>query len=163
MTVLEDAAALRREGRHEQAREVLIAATSSQPHDARLQYAAACVHDALGREAEAIPFYRRALAGELPPDERRSAFTGLGSTYRTLGRYDDARDTLRAGLIEFPDAHEMTVFLAMTLHNLGEHKRAIESLLKLVVATTADPEIKAYGPAIEFYAQDVDRTWGGPG
>jgi hypothetical protein len=35
----------------------------------------------------------------------------------------------------------------------------VELLLRLVAATSADPEVRAYGGAIEFYAQDVDRTW----
>ena len=85
-----------------QAREVLLPLAAAAPHDAEIQYETACVHDSLGFEAEAVPFYRAALAGKLAPDARRGAFTGLGSTYRTLGRFAEARDTLEQGLAEFP-------------------------------------------------------------
>jgi hypothetical protein len=95
----------------------------------------------------------------IEPDERRGAFTGLGSTYRTLGCFAEARDTLEQGIAEFPDASEMRVFLAMTDCNLGQSRKAVEALLSLLAQTTYDPAIAAYRRAIEFYAQDVDRTW----
>jgi thioredoxin-like negative regulator of GroEL len=95
----------------------------------------------------------------LEPDARRGAFTGLGSTNRTLGRFAEARDALEQGLAEFPDANEMRVFLAMADHNLGQSRKAVESLLSLLAQTTNDPAIAVYRRAIEFYAQDVDRTW----
>ena len=46
-----------------QAREVLLPLAAAAPHDAEIQYETACVHDSLGFEAEAVPFYRAALAG----------------------------------------------------------------------------------------------------
>ena len=105
-----------------------------------------------GLEAEAVPFYLAALAGQLPPVARRSAYTGLGGTYRTLGLFKQARATLENGLREFPSANEMRVFLAMVHHNLGESKVAVEGLLHVLVVTTNDPELRAYARAIEFYA-----------
>ena len=84
---LPSAQELRAAGKHEQARELLVSLARRFPVDAVVQYEAACVHDFLGLEAEAVPFYLAALAGELPLPLRRSAFTGLGSTYRTLGSF----------------------------------------------------------------------------
>lgn len=156
---LETARALRAAGRHDEARAVLVPLAHAAPDDAQLQYETACVHDFLGLEAQAVPYYTAALAGALPAAARRSAFTGLGSTYRTLGRYEEARRTLEAGLAEFPQAHEMRVFLAMVQHNLGRSRHAVESLLQLLARTSADEEIRAYAAAIEFYAQDVERVW----
>ena len=156
---LQQAQELRTAGKHEQAREILIELARGSPIDAVVQYEAACVHDFLGLEAEAVPFYLAALAGELPPPLRRSAFTGLGSTYRTLGLFQQAKSTLVQGLAEFPQANEIHVFLAMTCFNLGEHKFAVESLLRILASTTSDPEVKAYARAIDFYAQDIERTW----
>jgi tetratricopeptide (TPR) repeat protein len=156
---LQHAQELRSAGKHEQAREVLVSLANQSPSDAVVQYQAACVHDFLGLEAEAVPFYVQALAGELPAALRRSAYTGLGSTYRTLGLYRQAQETLVQGLSEFPEANEIRVFLAMASYNLGQAKSAVESLLKLVASTSADPEIKSYARAIELYAQDIDRSW----
>ncbi len=151
--------ALRREGRHEDARALAVRLAAEVPRDAELQYEAACVHDALGREAEAVPFYRSAIEGGLPPDLLRGAFLGLGSTYRALGRYEDAERTLREGLARFPDAPEIRTFLAMTLHNLGRSKEAVEGLLRVLAETSSDPYLARYRNAIAFYAGDVERSW----
>jgi thioredoxin-like negative regulator of GroEL len=63
------------------------------------------------------------------------------------------------GLEAFPDANEIKIFLAMTQYNLGRSKDAVELLLRVVATTSADPDVRAYAGAIEFYAQDVRRRW----
>lgn len=151
--------ALRRDGKHEEARALALALLQSAPDDAELQFEAACVHDFLGLEAEAVPFYRAALAGDLNSAHRRQAYLGLGSTLRVLGRYAESGEVLARGLEAFPDANEIRIFLAMTQHNLGRSKDAVELLLRVVAATSADPEVRAYAGAIEFYAQDIGRKW----
>ncbi len=150
---------LRAAGRHEEARRLLISLIDGNPADAELQYETACVHDFLGMESEAVLYYVAALSGTLGDQSRRRAYTQLGSTYRTLGRYREAEDTLTSGLRLYPQAAEMKVFLAMTLHNLGKSKAAIETLLVVLTQTTADPDIRAYGRAIDFYAADIERAW----
>lgn len=157
---LTDALALRDQGQHEQARTLLLRLVAEAPGDAEIQYETACVHDKLGLEAEAVPFYLAALAGSLPDDKLRRAYLGLGSTYRTLGRYVESERTLLEGLTRFPGAPELRAFLAMTWHNLGRSKAAVECLLELLAATSADEHVRTYERAIAFYAQDVDRTWG---
>jgi tetratricopeptide (TPR) repeat protein len=95
----------------------------------------------------------------LAPEQLRSAYLGLGSTYRALGQYQAAERTLREGLARFPDARELKTFLAMALHNLGESKRAVELLLSVLAETSADEHVRSYREAILFYAQDIDRSW----
>lgn len=150
---------LRREGRHEEALTLALRALESAPDDAELRFELACLHDYLGREAEAVPHYRAALQGRLAASSRRQALLGLGSTLRTLGRYAEAHEVLAQGVAEFPDAAEIQVFLAMALHNLGRGKEALELALRLLAANSADAEIRAYRRAIELYAQDLDRAW----
>lgn len=150
---------LRREGRHEEARELLSAMAMQHPADAELHYEAACVHDFLGLEDAAVPYYLTALRGPLAPERRRSAFLGLGSTYRALGKYAEADATLEAGLAEFPDANDLKVFRAMVDYNLGRAKRAVESLLVLLAQTSRDDAVRDYAGAIAFYARDIDRVW----
>lgn len=153
------ARALRADGRHAEARDLLVRLLAHEPDDPELQFEAACVHDHLGEEAAAIPCYRAAIAKGLSGAPLRSAFLGLGSTYRTLGRYVEAEATLREGLAQFPHAPEIEVFLAMTLHNRGQSKAAVEGLLRLLAESSQDAQIQAYRRAILFYAEDVDRTW----
>ena len=156
---LQQAKELRAAGKHEQARELLLGLAREFPADSAIQYETACVHDSLGLEAEAVPFYVAALAGTLPAPLRRGAFLGLGSTYRTLGLFRQAHDTLTQGIAEFPQANELHVFRAMASYNLGDAKASVETLLRLLVGTTNDPDVKAYARAIEFYAEDIDQTW----
>ena len=153
------ARALRAAGKHTEARDVLIALAANDKTSAEVQFEAACAHDYLGEEAAAVPYYRAAIEGGLTGEQLRSAFLGLGSTYRTLGQFAEAEVTLRKGLERFPEANEIKVFLAMVLHNLGHSKLAIESLLALLAQTSNDSHIRAYQRAICFYAQDVECTW----
>jgi tetratricopeptide (TPR) repeat protein len=151
---------LRSRGHNEQARALLLQMARERPQDARVQYETACVHDALGHEREAVPYYVEALRLGLSGDERRSAYLGLGSTYRVLGQYQEAKETLLAGLAQFPDAAELRVFLAMSLYNLGDYHAATATLLTVIAETSRDPHVRAYERAIRLYAEDLDRRWG---
>jgi tetratricopeptide (TPR) repeat protein len=155
----EQVLAVRRAGDHEGACTLAASLAAASPEDAELQFEAACVHDFLGREAQAVPFYLAALSGSLPPEQQRSAYLGLGSTYRVLGRYAAAETTLREGLARFADAAELQTFLAMALHNLGQSKQAVELLLKVLAQSSTDVHLQHYREAILFYAQDVERSW----
>jgi tetratricopeptide (TPR) repeat protein len=159
MSPTEQVLSLRRAGKHEEACTLAVSLAAQLPGDAELQYHAACVHDFLGREAQAVPFYLAALAGALSVENRRSAYLGLGSTYRALGQYAAAEHTLREGLARFPDAAELKVFLAMALHNLGQSKQAVELLLTVLAESSSDAQIQGYREAILFYAQDIERSW----
>jgi tetratricopeptide (TPR) repeat protein len=117
------------------------------------------VYDFLGLEKEAVPYYLAAMENDLPEAELRAAYLGLGSTYRILGQYSESKQILLKGLKVFPEAEEMKIFLAMTLYNLGEHREAVSSLLKIVMDTTRNADIKNYERAIRFYANDLDKNW----
>ncbi|MGW1818458.1 tetratricopeptide repeat protein [Streptomyces sp. NPDC002125] len=156
---LAEAVRLREQGHPEQARERLLALTASFPDDADVAYQTAWVHDVLGLEAEAVPYYERCLQGEgLTEEDRRGALVGLGSTYRVLGRFGQAVETLRRGVEEFPDDGALRTFLSMALFNTGEHHEAMQLLLHLVATTSDSPHVRSYRPAIEHYAADLTRT-----
>jgi tetratricopeptide (TPR) repeat protein len=156
---LAEALALRKAGELEQARTALLTLARQHPNDARILYETAGIHDRLGCEADAVPFYQQAIALGLPEADLRSAYTCLGSTFRTLGRYQEALETLQAGKEKFPQAREIDVFLALTLHNLGRHTKAMQLLLDTLLDTSANTDINAYERALRFYAQDIDKTW----
>ncbi|MEV5971395.1 tetratricopeptide repeat protein [Streptomyces sp. NPDC051921] len=159
---LAEAVALRGAGHREEARDRLVALAERLPDDAEVAYQTAWAHDVLGLEAEAVPYYERALAartahGGLTSEDRRGALLGLGSTYRTLGRYEAAVATLRRGTEEFPEDGALRAFLAMALYNTGEHHDAVRLLLRLLAETSDDPHVRQYHEAIAHYAEDLDR------
>jgi len=158
---LAEAVALRVAGEPEQARQLLLPLAAKFPADAEVAYQTAWVHDVLGLETEAVPFYERALAGDgLSEEDRRGALLGYASTLRTLGRYPDAVAAFRRGVAEFPDDNALRTFYAMALYNVGEHHEAMRGLLSLLATTSADPEIQRYRRAIEHYAQDLNAISG---
>jgi tetratricopeptide (TPR) repeat protein len=147
---------LREQGRHEEAREELLALSERHPGDPVIAYQTAWVHDALGLEAEAVPFYERALAGEgLSAGDRLGAFVGYGSTLRVLGRHDDALEAFRRGLAEFPGDQALRTFTAMALYNVGQAREAVGTLLKVLAETEA---VGGYRRAVLYYADNLDET-----
>jgi predicted Zn-dependent protease len=154
------AVALREAGALDEARELLLELSAAAPDDAQVACQTAWVHDALGLERDAVPYYVAALDGTgLSAVERRGALLGLGSTYRTLGQYTEAVAVLEAGVHEFPTDRALAVFLAIAQYNTGDAKEAVSGLLTLLVDTTSDQEIQRYHRAITQYAEDLDRVW----
>ncbi|MFF2523379.1 tetratricopeptide repeat protein [Streptomyces liangshanensis] len=157
--LLSGAVRLREEGRHEEARAALLDLAARFPQDAEVAYQAAWIHDVLGLEAEAVPYYERALAGDaLSEEDRRGALLGLGSTYRVLGRYGQAVETLRLGVARYPEDGALRAFLAMALYNTGAHREATGTLLEVLAATSGDPSVQRYRRALTHYAGDLDAT-----
>lgn len=153
---LTEAVRLREAGSREEARALLLDLSERHPGDAEIAYQTAWVHDALGLEAEAVPFYERALGGTgLAAADRLGAFTGLGSTFRVLGRYDEALETFRRGLAEFPGDTGLRTFMAMALYNAGQSREAVGTLLKVLAETEA---VGRYRRAVDYYADNLDET-----
>jgi len=156
---LAQAVAKRADGEDEEALALLVALQAEHPEDAEVNLQCAWAHDKLGLESEAVPYYERALELGLSEQSLHDALLGLGSTYRSLGRYDAALETLDRGVTAFPDDSAMRVFRAMALYNNGRHKEASETLLRLLIDTTADQAIIRYRGALDEYAADLNRTW----
>lgn len=151
--------AARREGRDDEAMAMALALHADWPDDPDVNLQCAWIHDKLGLEGEAVPFYERALELGLGADDRDDALLGLGSTYRTLGRYEESLATLTRGVEEFPAHAGMKVFRAMALYNCGRAKEACESLLEVIATTPQTEPLGGYQPAILEYSKDLDRVW----
>jgi len=90
--------------------------------------------------------------------KRERAFLGLGSTYRGLGEYPQAEETLRRGLKEFPQSRPLQVFLAMALYNTQRYNEALELALTNLAETTADETLQYYKRGISYYAAHLDEV-----
>ena len=144
----------------EEARTLLLDLAAAYPDDAEITFQTAVVHDNLGLSREAIPFYVRALEQGLSGPDLERALLGLGSTYRGLGDYQQAEETLRRGTREFPHNRAIQVFLAMTLYNLQDYKEAMELVLTNLMETTSDEKLQYFKRGISYYALHLDETWG---
>ena len=150
---------LREDEKHEEARTTLLQLHSEYPDDAQVNLQSAWIHDLLGLEREAIPFYESAVALGLSGDDLQNALLGMGSTYRCIGEYHKAKETFEKAIGHFPNNNEFRVFLSMTLYNLNEHNKAMEMLLTSLLDTTKDEGILGYERALRFYADKLDQTW----
>ncbi|MFJ7752975.1 tetratricopeptide repeat protein [Peribacillus muralis] len=159
MESLEKALSLRANKEYELSKHVLQELAKRNPGDATIRYQCAWSLDILGLEAEAVSHYEAAIELGLPDEEAKGAYLGLGSTYRTLGKYAQAKRTLEAGLEKFPDDKALSVFRAMVFYNLGQHNQAMESLLKIIAETSNDRDIQSYAKAIEFYSDKLDTMF----
>lgn len=156
---LTSAIQLRESHKHEEARTLLLALHAEFPNDPQVNYQCAWIHDLLGLEREAIPYYEKAVQTGLSGDDLKGALLGMGSTYRCIGKYQKAKETFEHALDLFPNNHEFKVFLAMTYYNFGEHARAMELLLNSIADTSKDEGIIHYQRAIRFYSEKLDETW----
>ena len=156
---LASAIKLRESEKHEEARKLLLELHDEFPNDPQVNYQCAWIHDLLGLEREAIPFYEKAIQSGLSGDELKSALLGLGSTYRCTGEYQKSIDLFQHALTLFPYAHEFNVFLAMAYYNSREHSKAMELLLNSLVYTSKDEGILRYQRAIRFYSDKLNQTW----
>ena len=155
---LKRAIRLREAGRLEEARAILLELMEGNPDDAAVAYQCAWVHDRMGREREAISFYERAISLGLSGRDLEGAILSLGSSHRATGGYAKAAEVLQGGVERFPQNRAMQVFLAMALHNFGDHEEAMGILLRNLAETSADPEIASYERAISFYASRLNET-----
>jgi len=156
---LASAVHLREIEKHQEARQLLLELHNEYPNDPQVNYQCAWIHDLLGLEREAIPFYEKAIQAGLNGADLKSALLGMGSTYRCIGDYQKSIDTFQQALKLFPNAHEFNVFLAMAYYNIGEHDKAMELLLTSLVNTSNDEGVLRYQRAIRFYSDKLNQTW----
>ncbi|KOS63686.1 tetratricopeptide repeat protein [Lysinibacillus agricola] len=150
---------LRENGQLEEANQLIVALVQEEPENGFYHYHCAWTYDSIGKEKEAVPHYERAIKLGLAREDLEGTYLGLGSTYRTLGQYEQSKRIFEQALSEFPEAEHLKVFYAMTLYNLGEHSKAMETLLNTLILTTKHEGIKDYSKAIKFYSDKLDQTW----
>lgn len=150
---------LRKEKKYTQAKDAMLQLLATDPNHGENHYQMAWCYDNLGEERLAVPHYIQAISLGLCPSSLEGAYLGLGSTYRSLGRYTEAKETFETAILKFPDKNNLKVFYAMTLYNLQEHNKAMEILLQQLAASSNDESILEYKQAILFYSDKLDEKW----
>lgn len=142
-----------------QALEILGQLTSQEPGNAKAWFEFAGAYDGLGREAEALPHYHRALEigfGQLPPEDQPRLFLQLGSTLRNLKKYEESRKVLLEGIDHFPQNASLKAFLGLTAYSCGEYRQAAKLFLQASLPETGDSSMRDYSRALRFYAEQID-------
>ncbi|MGH3400462.1 MAG: tetratricopeptide repeat protein [Streptosporangiaceae bacterium] len=106
--------------------------------------------DSAGRERQAVPLYRQALATGLDGPRRRQAVIQLSSSLRVLGQAQESVALLRAeraaGSDELDDA--VSGFLALALADAGAEREAVS-----VALAALGPHVPRYQRALGSYAR----------
>ncbi|MEK4404684.1 tetratricopeptide repeat protein [Sporosarcina sp. FSL K6-6792] len=164
--LLDKAIELREDGRAKQdqdilkeARTLLLEMVATYPDHAEVNYQAGIAHDNSGLGEEAIPYYVKALKQGLAGPDLQRCLLGLGSTYRALGYYQEAVETLRRGVTEFPEHRGLQIFYSMALYNSKNYKQAMEIVLTNLMETTSDENLQYFKRGISYYADHLDETW----
>jgi tetratricopeptide (TPR) repeat protein len=119
-------------------------------NDPAALYEWASVHDALDREADAVPLYRRALELGLEQPRRQMATIQLASSLRNVGEPGAAAELLRDLPHDEVTGAAARAFLALALHDCGDHDEALRTVL-LALA----PTLPRYRRAVEAYATEL--------
>lgn len=113
----------------------------------------ASVHDFLGREREAVPLYRRALDLGLSGDRLPQAIIQLGSSLRNIGEPAAAVDLLQGAPTSAITGDARQAFLALALHDCGDHAAALHVALEALA-----PTLPMYGRAVSRYAAELTES-----
>jgi len=126
----------------------LVAERGEDEPDAIFEWASA--HDFLGRETEAIPLYRAALAAGLGGDRRAQAVIQLASSLRNVGEPEAAVDLLRDLGTDAGTGAAVDAFLSLALHDSGHPAEALRVALRALA-----PTLPMYRRSVEFYADEL--------
>lgn len=130
---------------------MILALADERPKgDADALFERASAYDYVGREAEAEPCYRGALAAGLAGERRPRALIQLASTLRNLGRAAEGVDLLRTEAVGEELADVGAAFLALMLVDAGRPDEAVGRAL-LALAR----HLPEYRRAVTFYADEL--------
>lgn len=111
-------------------------------------------HDSAGRETEAEPLYRAALAAGLPPAEHAQAIVQLASTIRNLDRPEESLAIIEEFTAGRP-ADEWTPALAgihaLTLATLGRDRDAVIVAMRGLI-----PSMPRYHRSMTAYTRELE-------
>ena len=114
----------------------------------------ASANDSIGREFEAEPLYRRALAGDLDEERRYRAIIQFASTLRNVGKLDESVTLLTEAHNAGPNpvtGDAASAFLALALIDLGRDREAALTVLRALI-----PHLPRYHRSMNAYVDALE-------
>lgn len=118
------------------------------PDNARVWLHSAFLFDRLGREAEAIPHYERALELGLRGKDARDAYVCLASSLRNVDRQADGMAFVRQAMHRFPRDVVVELFYALLAIDLEETAAALPVICRGLLRESSDPDLERYRKTI---------------
>jgi len=131
---------------------VLALCDERPPDDADALFERAGAYDYVGRESEAEPLYRQAMAAGLTGVRRARAVIQLASTLRNLGRAPEGAAMLTGEAAAASDdlSDVRAAFLALALLDSGRPDEAVGWALRALAGHLTD-----YRRAVTYYAEEL--------
>ena len=114
------------------------------PKSARVHLQSAFTLDRLGREAEAVPLYERALSLGLSGADARDAHVCLASSLRNVGRPQQGFDLLGSVKSRFEGDVVFELFFALLATELGRADEAIRVLARSLLRESPAEDLGRY-------------------
>lgn len=95
-------------------------------------------YDSSGMSDRAIPYYERALELSEKAPWRRYVCLQLSSSYRNVGRLEEAKRLLTESIERYPDFHVLSVMLSFVQHDQGQAGSAVRTLFDLLTFLSPD-------------------------
>jgi tetratricopeptide (TPR) repeat protein len=114
--------------------------------------------DRLGREAEAIPMYERAILLGLEGTQLRDALVCLGSSLRTVGRSPEAVRYLEQARKQFPDDVVVELFLALGYHDLSQVTSALRLAAMACLRESGSRSLAGYQKVLKRKYHSLGRN-----
>jgi tetratricopeptide (TPR) repeat protein len=156
---IERAKSLRREDRLEDSQDLLFELLDAIPDDPDVLFEVGGSFDVMGLEPEAIPYYRQAIDNGLDGEALTECLICLGSSQRLVGDFEEAVETLEEAVQRFPDSESAKAFLALAYYSNDQYEEAVSLLLDLLVRTTKNEEVLAYGDTLDYFKDNLDELW----
>jgi tetratricopeptide (TPR) repeat protein len=157
--VIHQARELRRQDKLDESQELLTELLAEYPQDPLILFEVGGSYDVMGLENEAIPRYRQAIEQGLDGADLQECLVCLGSSYRVVGRFEEAIEVLEKAVKDFPENRSANAFLALAYYSDGRYEESVRLLLELLLETTDDENIEAYADALDFYKDNLDEIW----
>lgn len=150
---------LRQQDELEESQALLLRLLDVYADDPIVLYEVGGSYDVLGKEKEAIPYYEKAIAAGLEGADLQECLVCLGSSYRNVGEFSTAVDTLEKAAAQFPNNNSSRAFLALAYYSDGREEEAVRLLLDLLLKTTRDEDILSFASALDYYKDNLDEVW----
>ncbi|WP_444636172.1 tetratricopeptide repeat protein [Glutamicibacter sp. AOP33-2CA-4] len=129
-------------------------ASERPPGDASALFELGGVHDSLGLETDAIPYYRAAIEAGLEGERATRVFIQLASTLRNVGASAEAVSILESAPSLGNDDDARQAFLALALYDEGRYGDALRTALLALI-----PTLDGYKRALKAYAEELPGTF----
>jgi Flp pilus assembly protein TadD len=128
------------------------------PKNALVWLESAFAMDRLGREAQAIPLYERAISLGLEDMAMRDALVCLGSSLRTVGRAREAVKYLAQAQKQFPGDVVVELFLALGYHDVRQPTHALRLTALACLRESGDRGLAAYRDVLKRKFNSLGRN-----